>query len=247
MRPLHGPDQDGVWRIGPVRLLVMVGVGYLGVVLALAALTTNGDDGPSVGAGPGTPAVTPGSPAPEGGGDGPAGASGPATPAPEDVRVGSVANRSAPAPAQPPTVRPPGTPPPTRAVAPPVVTSYEAESPVNGLAGTRTFTCTGCSGGKKVGWIGRDMGTLQFNGVTARTGGAATLAIVYVNGEGPRVGHVSVNGGPPLVLTFPGTGGWSTVDTMTVTVSLRAGSNSLRMSNPDSPAPDFDRIVVRVP
>ncbi|WP_157746540.1 carbohydrate-binding protein [Micromonospora inositola] len=126
------------------------------------------------------------------------------------------------------------------------MTSYEAESAANGLANIRIYTCPGCSGNKKVGNIGRGMGTLQFNGVTARTGGSATVTIAYVNGESPRVGQVSVNGGPPMTLTFPGTGGWSSVGTMVVTVPLRPGPNTLKMFNPNSAAPDFDKIKVSV-
>jgi hypothetical protein len=91
------------------------------------------------------------------------------------------------------------------------VTSHEAESAANGLRNIQIFTCSGCSGQKKVGHIGRDIGTLQFNGVSARTGGSATVTIAYVNGESLRVGQVSVNGGPPITLTFPHTGGWSSI------------------------------------
>ncbi|PWR08086.1 hypothetical protein DKT69_33440 [Micromonospora sicca] len=127
-----------------------------------------------------------------------------------------------------------------------MVTSYEAESAANGLDNIRIFTCSGCSGQQKVGNIGRGMGTLRFNGVTARTGGSATVTIAYVNGESPRVGQVSVNGGPAITLTFPGTGGWSSVGTMVVTVALRPGPNTLTMFNPYSAAPDFDKITVSV-
>ncbi|TDC81944.1 hypothetical protein E1193_13215 [Micromonospora sp. KC606] len=142
--------------------------------------------------------------------------------------------------ASPPTTTPTTAPPPV------VVTSYEAESPVNGLAGTRTFTCSGCSGWKKVGYVGRDMGTLQFNGLTARAGGTASVTIAYVNGGDPRLGYISINRGRPIMLSFPGTGGWETVGTMTVTTTLRPGVNSLSIFNPYSPAPDFDRITVSV-
>jgi hypothetical protein len=151
-----------------------------------------------------------------------------------------------------PTTRPapaPGTP--TRPVAPvaprpPVVSSYEAESSVNSLSGTRTFNCPGCSAGRKVGNIGGGKGTLTFNGVTA-TAGPATLTLVYVNGEDTRIGQLSVDGGPPVTLSFPGTGGWSTVGTLTLSVQLRAGENTFRLSGGQSPAPDYDRIVLSVP
>jgi Alpha-galactosidase, CBM13 domain len=141
--------------------------------------------------------------------------------------------------------RPPA-PAPT-AARPPVVTEYEAEAPQNGLAGTRTFTCPGCSGGEKVGDIGRGMGTLQFNGVAAGSDGPAAVTLVYVNGESTRTAQLSVDGGVPVSLNFPGTGGWSTVGTLNVTISLRSGANTLRLSNVVGPAPDFDKIVVKTP
>jgi hypothetical protein len=154
-----------------------------------------------------------------------------------------------PAPVTPSTRPAPGatrTHPAPVAPKPPVVTSYEAESSGNDLSGTRTFSCPGCSGGRKVGNIGGGKGTLQVNDVTA-TDGPATITLVYVNGEDTRAGLLSVNGGPPVSLSFPGTGGWSTVGTLTLTTHLRAGANTLRLSGGRSPAPDFDRVVVSVP
>ncbi|WP_346533346.1 hypothetical protein [Micromonospora sp. DPT] len=244
MSPRHGSGPDGLWRIGPIRLLAVVGVGYLIIVLTLAAVNVDlrlggspaadrpGPAGPATGLDPAFPTRDPATATPvEGGGD---------------VRVGSVATRPAAPSTAPPTTRPPTTRPPAAPAAPMVVRSYEAESTENGLDDIRIYDCPGCSGGKKVGNIGRDMGTLQFNGVTARTGGSATVTIAYVNGEAPRVGRISVNGAAPITLTFPGTGGWSSVGTMVVTVPLRPGPNTLKMFNPDSPAPDFDKITVAV-
>ncbi|MFC8617131.1 hypothetical protein ACFT9M_12030 [Micromonospora purpureochromogenes] len=244
MSPRHGSGPGGMWRIGPIRLLAVVGVGYLIIVLTLAAVNVD------LGLGGSTPADRPG-PAARATDLEPASPTlGPATATPAEgggeVRVGSVATRPAAPSTAPPTTRPPATRPPAAPAAPMVVRSYEAESTENGLDDIRIYNCPGCSGGKKVGNIGRDMGTLQFNGVTARTGGSATVTIAYVNGESPRVGQISVNGAAPITLTFPGTGGWSSVGTMVVTVPLRPGPNTLKMFNPDSPAPDFDKITVAV-
>lgn len=149
---------------------------------------------------------------------------------------------TAPAPRPPTTQAAPPAPPP----GPPVITSYEAESSANSKADTRTFTCDGCSGGKKVGDIGRGMGTLQFNGIDA-TSGPIGVTLVYVNGENTRTAQLSVNDGAPISLSFPFTGGWSTVGTLDITVPARTGSNTLRFFNTAGPAPDFDKIVVTVP
>ncbi|MEV1288177.1 hypothetical protein [Micromonospora sp. NPDC049679] len=244
MSARHGGGRDGIWRIGPVRLLTAVVLGYLSLVLVLTVLKLDLIRPDSVVPNPGTGATgaapdLPGSPATED-----PGFPTPTVPVP------------APSPATPsvvPTGTPPPPPPPPRptaATTPParsVVTAYEAESAGNGLAGTRTFNCPGCSGRKKVGNIGRDMGALRINGVTARTGGPAVVTLGYVNGEGTRAAQLSVNGGPPLSLSFPGTGGWSTSGALVVTVTLRAGANTLTLFNPSAAAPDFDNITVRVP
>ncbi len=111
---------------------------------------------------------------------------------------------------------------------------------------TKAFTCTGCSGGKKVGDIGRDTGVLRFNGVAA-TSGPITVTFAYVNGADTRTAQLRVDDADPVWLSFPGTGGWSTVGTLDVIVTARSGSNSLTLFNTDGPAPDFDRITVTVP
>jgi hypothetical protein len=148
-------------------------------------------------------------------------------------------------PAPPRTTAKPKPPAPPKP-APPTVTSYEAESPVNRKPGTKTYDCDGCSGGSKVGNIGEDFGTLEFRGIAGR-GGPATVTLVYVNGAEPRRGELSVNGGEPMSLRFPSTGDWDEVGTMDVTVELRAGTNTLTLFNDNGFAPDLDRIVVSVP
>ncbi|PZG02432.1 hypothetical protein C1I99_02310 [Micromonospora deserti] len=224
---------------------MVVGVGYLTIVLTLAAVKLDLDAGQSAAGGsPGTGGVTDqGSSGVE---ERDASSAPVITPTPAvgpgEMRVGSVENRSA----TPPAPRPPAAQRPTTPGTPPLVTSYEAESATNGLAGTTIYACSGCSGVKKVGRIGRGMGTLQFNGVVARTGGSATVTIAYVNGGSPRVGQISVNGGAPITLTFPGTGGWSSIGAIVVTVNLRPGPNTLKMFNPYAAAPDFDKITVSV-
>src|SRR5690349_17310169 len=80
------------------------------------------------------------------------------------------------------------------AVANAATTSYEAESSANTLAGgARVGTCSGCSGGHKVRFVGNG-GTLQFNGVTASAAGSATVTITYLTGTA-RSASLSVNGG----------------------------------------------------
>jgi hypothetical protein len=126
---------------------------------------------------------------------------------------------------------------------PPGPTSYEAEAPANTIAGgARVSSCSACSGGKKVGYVGNG-GTLTFNGVTAPSDGNYNVTIGYLDGEG-RQADVSVNGGPGQLLQFASTGDFNTLGTMTIRLHLAAGSNTIEFANPTAYAPDFDRILV---
>ena len=104
--------------------------------------------------------------------------------------------------------------------------------------------CSACSGGNKVDYVGNNSDMLQFNGVSAATAGNYPLTIHYLSGAA-RSAQLSVNGGSAVTLNFASTGGWNTVGTLTTTVSLNAGSNTLKFSNSSAYAPDFDRVTVR--
>jgi hypothetical protein len=126
-----------------------------------------------------------------------------------------------------------------------VPAAYEAEASANTQSGTRVIGCSGCSGSRKVGDVGRNAGTLQFNGITASGAGTATVTISYVNGDTrARTADLSVNGGAATKVTFPVTRDWSTPGTLTVTVTLKSGGNTLKFGNTSGPAPDFDKIAV---
>jgi hypothetical protein len=129
------------------------------------------------------------------------------------------------------------------AATPPGATSYEAEAPTSTLAGGAVVqSCTTCSGGNKVGFVGEG-GTLTFTGVTAPSAGTYNVTIAYCDGDG-RPAQVSVNGGTPQDLSFTPTGSFSTVGTMTVTLPLAAGANTIEFADPSAYTPDFDRIIV---
>jgi Alpha-galactosidase, CBM13 domain len=142
----------------------------------------------------------------------------------------------------PPTSAPPS-PAPSPSPAPPASVSYEAESSTNTLTGATVVRCSGCSAGKKVGHVGRGTGTLRFNKVGAVSEGAARLTIAYVNGDPSRTATLRVNGADPITIVFPGTGGWNTVGTVAVEITVRAGANTLEFGGAD-PAPDFDKIMI---
>ncbi|WP_164472811.1 DUF4832 domain-containing protein [Cohnella candidum] len=125
--------------------------------------------------------------------------------------------------------------------------SYEAESAANTLAGgAATASCGTCSGGSKVGYVGNNGGTLQFNGINATNAGTYTLTVSYLNGDAARSAQMSVNGGAATSLSFPSTGGWSTAGTLQTSVQLSAGNNTIKFSNATGWAPDFDKITLDV-
>ncbi len=114
--------------------------------------------------------------------------------------------------------------------------------------GAKVVGCSVCSDGERVGYIGLNagvVGTLQFNNVSKNVAGKYTLTIYYIiAGSDKLTMYISVNGGPAIVLNVPNTPNGDTVGTASITVSLNAGNNTIKFSNPSVPAPDMDRIVV---
>jgi len=123
------------------------------------------------------------------------------------------------------------------------MTSYEAESAANTLNGNASVAgCGACSGGSKVGnlYLG---GKLQFNNVTATKDGIYTVQIAYVSGD-PRPATVYSNSGNGTSVAFPSTGDWGTVDTISVQLALKAGTNTITVDSANWYAPDIDKIDV---
>jgi hypothetical protein len=123
-------------------------------------------------------------------------------------------------------------------------TSYEAESAANTLTGNASVAgCDACSGGKKVGNLYAG-GKLQFNDITVKKDGIYTVNVAYVSGD-PRSVTVYSNSGNGTSLKFPSTGDWSTADTVSVQLALKAGSNTITFDSGSSGyAPDIDKIDV---
>ncbi|MFI1294281.1 alpha-galactosidase D [Streptomyces sp. NPDC020792] len=127
--------------------------------------------------------------------------------------------------------------------APLATTSYEAESANNTRTGNASVaTCDSCSGGKKVGNLYRDS-KLQFNDVTVKKDGIYPVNVSYVSGD-PRSVTVYSNSGNGTSLKFPSTGDWGTVETISVELALKAGSNTITFDSGWDYSPDIDRIDV---
>jgi hypothetical protein len=121
---------------------------------------------------------------------------------------------------------------------------YEAEAAANTRTGAAVISaCVSCSGGSKVGFVGNNDGTLQFNGISAAAAGTYTMTISYISGEA-RSAQLRVNGGTPATLNLLSTGSWTAVGTVQTQVQLNAGHNTIHFSNPTGWAPDFDRIQI---
>jgi hypothetical protein len=158
-----------------------------------------------------------------------------------------------PTPGLTPTMTPTNTPTPTPTNTPtptpttgPFNLSIEAEASSNTLVGGATIeACTACSGGKDVAYMGYGTNNayLVFNIATIPASGQYTLTFYYAS-DTARTADVTINGVFVQTVNFPGTGGWGTVSSLSITVTLQQGSNTLKISNPSTRTPDLDRIVL---
>jgi alpha-galactosidase len=121
--------------------------------------------------------------------------------------------------------------------------AYEAEGAA--LAGAAVVeACSLCAGGKKVGYLGNGTGNaVTFPDIDVAESGTHTLVIHGASAD-PRSFAVSVNGGAPMSVGVQ-SGSWTTPTTVSVAITLQAGSNTVTLGNPSEYAPDLDRIVVR--
>ncbi|MFE7132672.1 PQQ-dependent sugar dehydrogenase [Streptomyces sp. NPDC057638] len=104
---------------------------------------------------------------------------------------------------------------------------YEAESALISQGATES-NHTGFSGTGFVNYTNIAGSYVEFT-VNAPAAGPATLVLGFANGTtGNRPLEISANGAAPTSLSFQPTGAWTTWQTVTTTVTLRAGSNALR-------------------
>jgi len=126
-------------------------------------------------------------------------------------------------------------------------TTYQAASPANTLAGGAVVNgCNSCLGGEKVGWVGNG-GTLTFNDVDVAATGNYAVQIGYLDGTSGITGRsatITVNGSADQTLTFIPTGGFQDPGSVTVSLPLTAGENTIEFSNSSAYAPDFEAITV---
>jgi hypothetical protein len=105
--------------------------------------------------------------------------------------------------------------------------------------------CSACSGGGEVRWLGNGAANyLTVNNINVPATGSYVLTIDYVTAE-VRSFYLSINGGPGIVVTVAAGPNWTTPVSTSTTVTLNAGSNSIRFYNDSAWAPDLDRIIVQ--
>jgi hypothetical protein len=148
--------------------------------------------------------------------------------------------------AAPPTVQASGpvltTIPSTRPVEPGVI--YEAAAKSNTFSGrTTAASCTWCSGGYRVRYIGgKPKNYLVINDIIVSRSGNYEMVIHYLL-NGSRTFFISINDGPFLEVPLQGKN-WFETSQFSMTVSLKAGANHIKFSG-GSYAPDLDRVVIR--
>ena len=103
-----------------------------------------------------------------------------------------------------------------------------------------------CSGGMKVGWLGRSADNyLEWRDVYSITGGKYRITVYYVSGEN-RSAKLTVNGEQSKNLTSLNSGGFNRVAKKSTTIQLRAGVNAIRLTNTTAWLPDIDCMTLEL-
>lgn len=124
-------------------------------------------------------------------------------------------------------------------------TSYEAEAPGNTIAGSAAiYSCGGCSGGAKVGYLGGS-GTLTMNNIEVAVAGTYLMQLSYVDGDSSRPAVITVDGKSfQQPLSGTNDNNWDVAQTITIPVQLNAGANTIEFGNPTDYVSDIDKITV---
>jgi len=125
----------------------------------------------------------------------------------------------------------------------PAPTTIEAEASGNTLSGSAAVgTCSTCSGGAKVRFIGNSSANFETIPVSVASAGSHELT-VYAEVNGSRDFFVSVNGGAGIDVPVT-SNDWYHPAAVTLLVNLNAGSNTLKFYNNTAYAADLDKIMV---
>jgi alpha-galactosidase len=122
--------------------------------------------------------------------------------------------------------------------------TYEAESGTL-TGGANVQSCSGCSAGNQVGYLGGPTNGMVTIPVNVSTTGNYTLTIYYCTAD-PRTIYVTPNNGNYTGINCPTSGGWATVDSINFDLPLNVGNNTIRLDNGQGGyGPNIDKIKLR--
>ena len=101
------------------------------------------------------------------------------------------------------------------------------------------------SGRQYVNYIGNGSNNTLTLRYDAPNAGKYDLSIVYFTNQNRQM-YVRVNSGSKMTDTYLSTGGWqaSTAQTKTMTVTLKAGTNTIVLGNDTNWAPYIDKLMI---
>jgi hypothetical protein len=123
-------------------------------------------------------------------------------------------------------------------------TTYQAEDHTFQSGCQKSTQHAGYTGAGFMDFGGKDS-LLEWNNVNAAVAGQHTLTFRYANGSsGTRQAAVSINGASPAGnVPFGSTGSWETWSRVSLQVTLKAGTNRIRVTaNTDSGGPNLDAM-----
>jgi hypothetical protein len=136
-------------------------------------------------------------------------------------------------------------------------TTYAAATSQNILSGTAVVAADQYAyGGKYVGYIGNGAAnTLTFTGVTVPRSGTYRVMVSYADNDRAGSGNynsnlidrgltVTTSAGTSVTAYARNTYSWDQFDTVEVTVTLNAGTNTITIGNSSYYAPNIDKIIV---
>jgi alpha-galactosidase len=118
---------------------------------------------------------------------------------------------------------------------------YESESGTL-AGGAAVQSCSACSGTSMVGNLGTGSVT---NTVNVNTAGNYILTVYYAT-QDARSFFVSVNGATGIELACMPSGGWATVASATIPVTLNAGNNTIKLDYNGWYAPNADKLSLAI-
>lgn len=127
-------------------------------------------------------------------------------------------------------------------------TTYQAES-FSSQSGCSTSTSFAGYTGSSFVDFGGNGSYIEWNNVSAASAGSFTLTFWYANGSASnRSCSISVNGASVGTLDFaPYTTVWSNWTSVSITASLKAGNNIIRLAaNSSNGGPNVDKMVVAI-